>query len=71
MYRNLGLLTFVLGFLSVFASIATWAVAGGRDEKERAHGERFGIFVGLWAPTFFALSQRLTNIKPDVEKVVG
>ena len=24
----------------------------------QAHAERFGIFVGLWAPTFFILSNR-------------
>jgi hypothetical protein len=27
-------------------------------EPDAAHGERFGIFVGLWAPTFFALANR-------------
>lgn len=47
---------FVFGFLSVLASIAIWVAFKGNDP---AHGERFGIFVGLWAPTFFALSTRL------------
>ena len=27
-------------------------------ELDVARGERFGIFVGLWAPTFFALANR-------------
>ncbi|MCY2977538.1 MAG: hypothetical protein NTU79_02585 [Planctomycetota bacterium] len=27
--------------------------------ESKAHAERFGIFVGLWAPTFFALSTKL------------
>ena len=44
----------VLGFASIFASIATWRAAKGSGDV--AHAERFGIFVGLWAPTFFALS---------------
>ena len=44
----------VLGFASIFASIATWRTAKGSGDV--AHAERFGIFVGLWAPTFFALS---------------
>jgi hypothetical protein len=26
--------------------------------EAQAHGERFGIFVGLWAPTFMILSNR-------------
>ena len=30
-------------------------------EPDAAHVERFGIFVGLWAPTFFALSDRLNR----------
>ena len=46
---------FVLGFVSILASIGIWYVA---KEPDLAHGERFGIFVGLWAPTFFILSER-------------
>ena len=44
----------VLGFASVLGSIATWRTAAGSGDS--AHAERFGIFVGLWAPTFFALA---------------
>jgi hypothetical protein len=36
--------------------VATWAAARGETETERAHAERFGIFIGLWAPTFFILA---------------
>jgi hypothetical protein len=54
--RMLSNITFVCGFLSVGASIAIWYLA---KEPDLAHGERFGIFVGLWAPTFFALSSRI------------
>jgi hypothetical protein len=45
-------LAYVLGFASVAASIAIWNLKNGADD---AHAERFGIFVGLWAPTFFAI----------------
>jgi hypothetical protein len=51
-------LCFILGFLSIMGSIAIWYLTGGTDVEARAHGERFGIFVGLWAPTFFILSNR-------------
>jgi hypothetical protein len=34
------------------AASAIWFLAKGADP---AHGERFGIFAGLWAPTFFSL----------------
>ena len=53
---------FVAGFVSVLASIAIWYLA---KEPDLAHGERFGIFVGLWAPTFFALSTRLDRFVTD------
>lgn len=43
-----------LGFASIFASIATWRTA--KKSGDAAHAERFGIFIGLWAPTFFALA---------------
>ena len=49
---------FVLGFASIIGSIAIWYMTGGTNPEAQAHGERFGIFVGLWAPTFFILSNR-------------
>jgi len=65
-WRVLSNICFVSGFFSVIASIAIWFLS---KEPDVAHGERFGIFVGLWAPTFFALSSRLdrytaTNVTP-------
>jgi hypothetical protein len=54
--RMMSNLCFVLGFASIIVSIAVWAIA---KEPNIAHGERFGIFIGLWAPTFFILSDRL------------
>ena len=54
--KNISNVLFVLGFVSIIASIAIWYVA---KEPDLAHGERFGIFVGLWAPTFFILSDRM------------
>jgi hypothetical protein len=48
-----------LGFASIIGSIAIWYMTGGTTAEAQAHGERFGIFVGLWAPTFFILSNRL------------
>ena len=49
---------FVLGFASIIGSIAIWYLTGGSDSNSQEHAERFGIFVGLWAPTFFILSNR-------------
>tara|TARA_A100001388_G_C28413940_1_gene331902 strand:+ start:277 stop:414 length:138 start_codon:yes stop_codon:yes gene_type:complete len=38
--------------VSVAFSIATWSLAG----DDPAHAERFGIFVGLWAPTLMGMA---------------
>jgi hypothetical protein len=57
--RALGLtpsISYVAGFLSIAASIAIWNANKGQDD---AHAERFGIFIGLWAPTFFAIGNGL------------
>ena len=38
---------------SVVLSIAIWTLTGDADP---AHAERWGIFIGLWAPTLMGLS---------------
>ena len=53
---------YVLGFASVGASIVVWNARKGDDH---AHAERFGIFVGLWAPTFFAIGNGLAADRSD------
>jgi hypothetical protein len=54
-----------LGFLSIVASIVTWFTA---SRENRAYGERFGIFIGLWVPSFFILSQRLSHKADEIEE---
>ncbi len=51
--------TYYLGFVSIIGSIAIWFLTAGTTPETQAHAERFGIFVGLWAPTFLILSNRL------------
>jgi len=65
--KHLSNLCFVLGLASVLASIAIWYYAGGKDPsfESRTHGELFGIFVGLWAPTFLILSNRLSRFAEE------
>jgi hypothetical protein len=52
------------GFISIIASILAWFTASRED---RAYGERFGIFIGLWVPTFFILSNRLSRKADELE----
>ena len=47
---------FVASLLSVAASIGIWAVAGGELDSAHEHAERWGLFVGLWAPTLMGMS---------------
>jgi hypothetical protein len=63
--KPLSTLCFFLGFASIIGSIAIWFLAGGDTAETKAHAERFGIFVGLWAPTFFALSGRLEKMTAE------
>lgn len=69
--ENLRLLSDVclyLGFISIIASVATWFTA---SRENRAYGERFGIFIGLWVPSFFSLSHRLSRKADELEGVVS
>lgn len=59
--RTLSAVCFVAGFVAIAASIAIWFFYKTEDP---AHAERFGIFIGLWAPTFIALSTRLLSRAP-------
>jgi hypothetical protein len=61
--KALSNLCFILGLASVLGSIAIWYYAGGKNAgfEARTHGELFGIFVGLWAPTFLILSNRISR----------
>ena len=47
-----------LGFASILASIITWFFL---KPKDVAHSERFGIFIGLWVPSFFILANHLAR----------
>ncbi len=47
-----------LGFASIAASIVTWFL---NKPKDPAHSERFGIFIGLWVPSFFILANYLAH----------
>lgn len=52
------------GFISIVASVLAWFTASRED---RAYGERFGIFIGLWVPSFFILSNRLSRKADELE----
>jgi hypothetical protein len=60
MLKMLSHLCLILGLISIAGSILMWTVMKGEGTAEAiAHAERWGLFIGLWVPSFFALSTRL------------
>jgi hypothetical protein len=51
-------ISLLLGFASIAASVFTWFTA---KDGGTGHRERSAIFVGLWVPSFFILSNRLAR----------
>jgi hypothetical protein len=63
--RTLGDACFLAGFASIAASILLWGIKKGGETDAKA--ERLGIFVGMWAPTFFILSNRFERYASRAE----
>ncbi len=57
--------------ISILLSIWIWWFLNGEDPLQQAHAERFGIFVGLWAPTFLILSNRFDRYADKARPVPG
>lgn len=43
------------GFASIGISLLAWLTSRGKKGDSKAQSDRWGIFVGHWAPTFFAV----------------
>lgn len=48
---------YAAGFVSIGLTVASWMVSRKAEGADRA--DRWGIFVGEWAPTFFCLGVAL------------
>ncbi len=46
---------YAMGITSIGASIASWATSRYAEPAGIERADHWGIFVGQWAPTFFAL----------------
>jgi hypothetical protein len=49
---------YIGGFASILLSLLTWLGSRGKKD-DRAQSDRWGIFVGHWAPTFMGLGVAL------------
>lgn len=69
--RTLSTICFQAGIFSILLSIWIWWIHNGDGPDEQAHAERFGIFVGLWAPTLLILSNRFDRYADKAKELPG
>ncbi|MFF4414751.1 hypothetical protein ACFYY8_19670 [Streptosporangium sp. NPDC001559] len=62
MLRKMGVKSgtmYAAGFASIGLSVASWLASRSVEHAGVDRADRWGIFVGQWAPTFFALGVAL------------
>jgi hypothetical protein len=62
--RGLGItsdVAYLAGVLSIGASIAAWAASSRLENAPGDKADRWGIYIGLWAPTFMALGNAIKH----------
>lgn len=69
--RTLSTICFLAGVGSIVLSIVIWWFLNSDEPEKKAHAERFGIFVGLWAPTLLILSNRFDRYADKARTVPG
>ena len=69
--RALSSFCFLAGLTSILASIGIWWFLDRHTPDALAHAERFGIFVGLWAPTLLILSNRFDRYADKARPLPG
>lgn len=52
---------YIGGFASIIISLASWGISRKATADDKAQSDRWGIFIGHWAPTFFALGIALKH----------
>lgn len=52
-------MAYAAGFVSIGLSFLSWAVSKKQENAGLDRADRWGIFIGEWPPTFFALGLAL------------
>ncbi|SCG53468.1 hypothetical protein [Micromonospora inositola] len=47
------------GFVSIGLAFTSWFLSKKLEQEGVARADRWGIFIGEWAPTFFAIGNGL------------
>lgn len=50
---------YTAGFISIGLTVASWMLSKNYEADDLARADRWGLFIGEWAPTFFALGVAL------------
>ncbi|HEX5540768.1 MAG TPA: hypothetical protein VFX60_04295 [Micromonospora sp.] len=50
---------YMAGMLSIGAAFASWMLSRRFEKAGIERADRWGIFIGEWAPTFFAMGNGL------------
>jgi hypothetical protein len=50
---------YTAGFVSIGLSVTSWVTSRNLESRGIDRADRWGIFVGQWAPTFFALGNAM------------
>jgi hypothetical protein len=61
-------MAYIASLGSVALSIAIWSI---KKQEGRAEAERFGIFVGLWAPTLAIFANALQAEEKAAEELAA
>ena len=60
--RSIGItsdVAYAASILSIGASVAAWTASRNLEDAPGEKADRWGIYVGLWAPTFMALGNAI------------
>lgn len=49
------------GLVSIGLSFGSWVFSKKKEDADIDRADRWGIFVGMWAPTFFGLGNALRS----------
>jgi hypothetical protein len=59
---------YAAGIASIGASIASWYISKNFEPAGRDRADRWGLFIGEWAPTFFVMGVALRIEETHREK---
>jgi hypothetical protein len=60
--RSLGItsdVAYLAAIASIGASVAAWGASRRMEDAPGEKADRWGIYVGLWAPTFMAIGNAI------------